>query len=124
MAAKRESRIVALPPSEERYLLELRGVPARIEGAYGYSFLNRTSDPYSKGNQHQLNSVGLHVAAARLPQGFAGLPPWLRSGFEPLVSIGGDFDADYEPERSDHSERWGAAEFRWAMGVLARPQDR
>jgi hypothetical protein len=82
------------------------GVPAQVEGAYGYSFLNRGDDQVL-GNQRELNSAGLHIAAARLPDGFAGFPAWLRTGFEPLVSIGGGFSADYHPWNAQHLEAWG-----------------
>jgi hypothetical protein len=80
---------------------------SRIEGAYGFSYLNRNDEP-SPNNRRELHCVGLHLSAARLPEGFAGIPSWLRAGFEPLVSIGGEWDADYVPWSFDsHSEGLG-----------------
>ena len=82
------------------------GIPARIEGAYGYSYLNRNDKP-SPNNRRELHSVGLHLSGARLPEGFAGIPSWLRAGFEPLVSIGGEWDADYVSRYGGHLQRLG-----------------
>jgi hypothetical protein len=79
---------------------------ARIEAAYGYSSLNQGDENFSA-NQHHINSAALHVAAARLPEGFLGLPAWFRTGFDPLLSVGGDYDWDFMPWHSEHVETYG-----------------
>jgi hypothetical protein len=84
-------------------------IPARVDAAYGYSYLDRTSDvQLDQYARHELNCAGLHVSAGRLPEGFARLPAWLRAGFQPLVSMGGGLDAYYRPGPGSHLDSWGA----------------
>jgi hypothetical protein len=84
--------------------ITLRGVPLLVEGAYGYSVLNANQAP----DRHERNSVGLHLAAGRLPDGFARLPAWFRSGLDPLISLGGAFDGDrLEGPFGYYSHLWG-----------------
>ena len=81
-----------------------------LESAYGYSVLNAggASDMYSIPSRHFRNSASLHASAGRLSSSTPILPSWFRTGLEPLVSVGSDWDWEHLSWFSEeHLRRWG-----------------
>ena len=91
--------------------LALKGMPVALEGAYSYSVLNAgggAKDMSFIPTRHFRNSLSLHATAGRLPDSTPFLPSWFRTGLEPLVSVGSDWDLEHlswYSERNTHT--WG-----------------
>ena len=74
--------------------LQLRAATLRFEGAYGYSVLNAPGSSFLATYRRHRNDLAAR-AAIEAPKPLTRLPGWLREGFQPLLSIGGAWQAEH-----------------------------
>jgi hypothetical protein len=112
-------------------LLTRCGVPIRlgsttlaVEGAYGYSVLSSPGvAPYRY--RHHRNAVSVRAALTATPGPMARTPDWIRSGFQPLISVGATLDNEHVVGPYSATQEMSGAELSLLNVVFLRAgQDR